>query len=75
MYVFANQFAVGMPAHGSHIMIKSFDGGKTWTRPRNIGSAVDTCFSEWPRTRLRLSVPDASCRARSLAWRLRTRQR
>jgi hypothetical protein len=28
-----------------------------------------------PRIRLRLSVPDASRRARSLAWRLRMRQR
>jgi hypothetical protein len=45
VYVFANQFAVGTPGHGSHIMVKSFDGGQTWTRPRNIGLAVDTCFS------------------------------
>ncbi len=30
---------------------------------------------EVPRTRLRPSVPDASRRARSLAWRLRMRQR
>ncbi len=45
VYVFANQFAVGTPGQGSHIMIKSFDGGKTWTRPVNIGTAVDTCFS------------------------------
>jgi hypothetical protein len=44
VYVFANQFAVGTPAHGSHILIKSFDGGKNWTRPVNIGAAVDTCF-------------------------------
>ena len=44
VYVFANQFAVGMPGQGSHIMVKSFDGGKTWTRPVNIGLAVDTCF-------------------------------
>jgi hypothetical protein len=44
VYVFANQFAVGTPAHGSHILIKSFDGGNTWTRPVNIGAAVDTCF-------------------------------
>src|SRR5215471_18729151 len=28
VYVLANQFAVGMPGHGSHIMIKSLDGGK-----------------------------------------------
>ncbi len=44
VYVFANQFAVGMPGQGSHIMIKSFDGGESWTRPVNIGLAVDTCF-------------------------------
>ncbi len=44
VYVFANQFAVGMPGQGSHIMVKSFDGGKTWTRPVNLGLAVDTCF-------------------------------
>ncbi len=44
VYVFANQFAVGMPGQGSHIMVKSLDGGKTWTRPVNIGLAVDTCF-------------------------------
>jgi len=44
VYVFANQFAVGTPGHGSHIMIKSFDGGKSWTRPVNLGLAVDTCF-------------------------------
>jgi hypothetical protein len=45
VYVFANQFAVGMPGLGSHIMIKSFNGGKNWTRPQDIGLAVDTCFS------------------------------
>jgi hypothetical protein len=25
-------------------MVKSFDGGKNWTRPVNIGLAMDTCF-------------------------------
>jgi hypothetical protein len=44
-YVFAQQFAVGMPGHGYHIMIKSYDGGHTWTRPINIGEVVDTCFA------------------------------
>ena len=44
VYVFADQFAVGTPGKSSHIMIKSFDGGKSWTRPVNIGLAVDTCF-------------------------------
>jgi hypothetical protein len=45
VYVFANQFAVGTPGQGSQIMIKSYDGGKNWTRPQNIGLAVDTCFA------------------------------
>jgi hypothetical protein len=37
VYVLANQFAVGTPGQGSHILIKSFNGGKNWTKPRNIG--------------------------------------
>jgi hypothetical protein len=45
VYVLAAQFAVGMPGLGSHIIIKSYDGGKSWTRPVNIGTAVDTCFA------------------------------
>jgi hypothetical protein len=44
VYVFANQFAVGQPGHGAHLMIRSFDGGHTWTRPIDIGDATDTCF-------------------------------
>jgi hypothetical protein len=44
VYIVANQFAVGEPGHGSHILVKSFDGGKTWTPPRVISDAVDTCF-------------------------------
>jgi hypothetical protein len=44
VYVVANQFAIGEPGHGSHILVKSFDGGRTWTRPRMISEAVDTCF-------------------------------
>jgi hypothetical protein len=45
VYVFANQFAVGQPGQGAHVMVKSNDGGKTWERPVNIGLAVDTCFA------------------------------
>jgi hypothetical protein len=45
VYVLANQFAVGEPGHGSHILIKSYDGGKNWTRPQEVGEAVDTCFA------------------------------
>ncbi len=45
VYVFADQFGVGTPGHEAHIMIRSFDGGKTWSRPQIIGQAVNTCFS------------------------------
>jgi hypothetical protein len=44
VYVAANQFAVGTPGEGSHILVKSFDGGRTWTPPRQILTAFDTCF-------------------------------
>jgi hypothetical protein len=44
VYVFANQFAVGEPGSGAHVLIKSFDGGKSWTKAQRIFTAVDTCF-------------------------------
>jgi hypothetical protein len=43
VYVFAVEFALGFPGFGWHIMMKSFDGGQNWTRPRRIFTAVDTC--------------------------------
>jgi hypothetical protein len=43
VYVFAAQFGAGFPGTGATIMIKSFDGGATWTRPVSILTAVDTC--------------------------------
>jgi hypothetical protein len=45
VYVFANQFAVGTPGAGKHIMIRSFDGGQRWTRPVELFTAVDACFA------------------------------
>lgn len=45
VYVFANQFAVGTPGAGKHIMIRSFDGGRRWTRPVELFTAVDSCFA------------------------------
>ena len=45
VYVMAEQFAVGTPGTGKHILIKSFDGGKSWTRPQVLFDAVDTCFA------------------------------
>jgi hypothetical protein len=45
VYVFVNQFAFdpAAAAPGKIQMIKSFDGGNTWTRPLNIFTAYDTC--------------------------------
>ena len=43
VYVFAAQFGVGLPGTGATIMVKSFDGGATWTRPARLFTAVDTC--------------------------------
>jgi hypothetical protein len=45
VYVFANQFAVGTPGSGKHIMVRSFDGGASWTRPVELFTAVDACFA------------------------------
>ena len=45
VYLMANQFAVGTPGVGKHILIKSFNGGKNWTRPQVLFNAVDSCFA------------------------------
>jgi hypothetical protein len=42
-YVFAYQFAAGLPGTGFQIMSKSFDGGNHWTRPVRIFPATDLC--------------------------------
>jgi hypothetical protein len=43
VYLFFDQFAAGSPGAGSIVLIKSFDGGTTWTRPRTLMSAYDSC--------------------------------
>ncbi|CAN5739348.1 hypothetical protein BH18ACT15_BH18ACT15_09060 [soil metagenome] len=48
VYVFAFQFGFGTPGVGYHILIKSFDGGKTWERPQRIFPVVDTCVAFEP---------------------------
>jgi hypothetical protein len=45
VYLFANQFAVGLPGTGKHLMIRSFDGGRTWEKPVILFDAVDSCFA------------------------------
>ena len=47
-YLFAEMFEnptlVGLPTHGFHVMWKSFDGGKSWTKMQVIRQINDPCF-------------------------------
>ncbi len=45
VYLFYTHFEVGTPGDGAHTMQKSFDGGLTWTRPRDVLPANDGCFN------------------------------
>jgi hypothetical protein len=44
VYVLYTQFQVGTPGIGAHVLVKSFDGGHTWTRPRPLFAVNDACF-------------------------------
>jgi hypothetical protein len=49
VYVFAERFASfpatgPLPTLGTHILVQSFDGGQTWTRPRVLFAITDPCF-------------------------------
>jgi hypothetical protein len=43
VYVFFAHFQVGFPGVGSIGLVKSFNGGHTWTRPVDFITAVDAC--------------------------------
>jgi hypothetical protein len=49
VYVFYEQFQnpqkVGLPPVGTHFLVKSFDGGATWTKPMALYRVVDPCFA------------------------------
>jgi hypothetical protein len=48
IYVFAEMFEnptlVGLPTHGFHVMFKSTDGGKSFTKAQVIRQITDPCF-------------------------------
>jgi hypothetical protein len=47
VYVFWDQFQSPfrfMPPVGTHYLAKSFDGGRSWTRPRALQRVTDPCF-------------------------------
>jgi hypothetical protein len=41
-------FQIGEPGHGTHDLIKSYDGGQTWTRPRAVLPMNDGCYNVDP---------------------------
>ena len=48
VYAFVAHFQIGTPGIGTHAMVKSSDGGQTWTRPVDIFSMNDACFNVDP---------------------------
>jgi hypothetical protein len=43
VYAFFTHFS-GNSLHGGQAMVKSFDGGRTWTQPRDVIPITDPCF-------------------------------
>jgi hypothetical protein len=46
--MFENPTLVGLPTHGFHVMFKSFDGGKSWTKMQVVRQITDPCFETDP---------------------------
>jgi hypothetical protein len=47
VYVFYEQFQSPfrfLPPAGTHMLVKSFDGGRSWTRPQALYRITDPCF-------------------------------
>ena len=42
--LFAFVFSAGTPGTGFHVLFQSFDGGKSWTRPRRLFPVNNGCF-------------------------------
>ena len=42
--MFENPTLVGLPTHGFHVMFKSYDGGKSWTKLQIVRQINDPCF-------------------------------
>jgi hypothetical protein len=53
VYVFFEQFQSPfefLPPQGTHMVVKSFDGGRKWTRPEALYQVTDPCFFVDPIT-------------------------
>jgi hypothetical protein len=42
--MFENPALVGLPTRGFHVMFKSFDGGKHWTKQQIVRQITDPCY-------------------------------
>ena len=47
-YAWLTHFAFGTPGIGTHTLVRSFDGGKHWTRPAEVISMNDACYAVEP---------------------------
>jgi hypothetical protein len=45
VYLFFAHFGPGVPGIGTHAMVKSYDGGHTWTGAQDIVSMNDACYN------------------------------
>ena len=50
VYLFIDNIGFGTPGIGAHVLVKSYDGGHTWTKPHKILSVNDACFNVDPVT-------------------------
>jgi hypothetical protein len=48
VYLFFPRFGPGVPGIGTHAMVKSYDGGHTWTCPQGVVSMNDACYNVDP---------------------------
>jgi hypothetical protein len=44
VYVFYQTFTAGVPGASAHYMVRSYDGGRHWTRPQQVLTLLDDCF-------------------------------
>ncbi|HEX5470074.1 MAG TPA: sialidase family protein [Gaiellaceae bacterium] len=44
VYVFYQTFQAGLPGTSTHEMVRSYDGGRSWTRPSRVVTLTDSCF-------------------------------
>jgi hypothetical protein len=44
VYVMYQSFEAGLPGMSGHFLVRSYDGGNSWTRPQLVTQVIDNCF-------------------------------